>query len=593
MVFSDNSRISDCDFLNSFVYPVKKGLQNLWKTMIAELETALECIASGATPQEFESDTLEFKQDARSHKESMAILADAAACFVNTEGGTIVVGVADSVAGLEAIVGTRLDAMLVKQRIYELTQPPLLVTTTVWQYNKVPLIVITVPVGVEIHADKQGRIRHRIGRVCLPMTSQEQVIRTDERRGVDWSVGLARSSLADIKPETMQAARERLRRGDDEHRRLANSSTMDLLRSLGVLDERDRLLRAGELLLTAGEHPRIVYQHRLTPGGEITAIERLSGPLLTALDKLMDLAWARRHVTPLTLPDASQVELADFPLEAIREVVANAVLHRELRIDRPVVVEHSSTVFVVESPGRLVTGVTEHNILTHPSKPRNLCLFQAARRLRMAEDTGQGIDRVYRELIRSGRDTPTITQTLDTTRVAFVGGVPRTQLVRFIAQLGQTERDDVDTLLLIFTLLTSRTITEAELAPIIQKQPAEAGAVLERLSADQPGIIETTLDSRTRRKPTYRLRATVLQALGDAVIYQNHRIEDIDLKVINHVKDYGWINNRTLRHLFDINVHRASSVLRDLRNRELLVKISGPRRGPGVRYGPGPKFPAT
>ena len=90
--------------------------------------------------------------------------------------------------------------------------------------------MITVPAGVEIHADRQGQVRHRVGRACLPMTSQEQAIRTDERRGVDWSAGLAQSSPADIKPEVMQAARKQLHRADDEHRGLADSSDMDLLR---------------------------------------------------------------------------------------------------------------------------------------------------------------------------------------------------------------------------------------------------------------------------------------------------------------------------------------------------------------------------
>ena len=188
---------------------------------------------------------------------------------------------------------------------------------------------------------------------------------------------------------------------------------------------------------------------------------------------------------------------------------------------------------------------------------------------------------------------PTIAQTHDTTRIVFVGGAPRIQVARFVAQLSPAERDDVDTLLLIHALLTSRTITETELAPIIQKQPAEASAVLKRLSADQQNIIEATLEPRTRRQPTYRLRADVLQALRDAVTYQRYRIENVDPKVITHVEDYGWINNRTLQHLFNINVHRASSLLRDLQNRQLLTKISGPRRGPGVRYGPGPEFPTT
>lgn len=561
--------------------------------MAVDIEAALDRISAGERPSRLESDTLEFKQESRDPKETMQKLAGAAICLANAEGGTIVLGVVDALSGLDAIVGTALDPIRIKQRIYELSNPSLLVGTAEQPYGRVRLVVITVPAGIEIHADTQGRVKHRIGRACLPMTAQAQQIRRESRSGLDWSAQPARSSTAGIDAGALDLARQLLRRADDERRPLADLPDMELLRSLGVVDGRDRLLRAGETLFYphGDDRPWVVYQHRPTPGGEASAVERLSGPLITVLDRLIGLVWARRHTTPLTLPDASQIELADFPLEAVREAVANALLHRELRIDRPVSVEHSPGAFIVESPGRLVSGITERNILTHPSKPRNPCLFRAARQLRLAEDTGRGIDRIYRELLQSGRDTPSIVQTADTTRVAFVGGAPRTQVARFVAGLGPSERDDVDTLLVIFTLLTSRTVTEAELAPIIQKQPVEAGSVLKRLASDDPGIIETTLESRRRRKPTYRLRSPVLRSLGSAVLYQRHAIEGVDIKVISHIHDYGRINNRTLRNLFDIDVHRASALLRNLQRRGLLVKTSEQQRGPAVEYGPGPQFP--
>ena len=557
------------------------------------IQTCLARISAGRKPSEFESDTLDFKQDASKKYETHKILTRAAICFANAEGGTIVLGVADDTAGSEAVVGTTMDPLEAKERIYELSKPSLLVDVSEEWYEGVRLLVIAVPTGVEIHADTQGRSHRRVGRSCLSMTPQDQAVRAEERRNVDWSAKPSRASVLDVAPGAVDSARHRLSLADDDRRPLADLEDMELLRGLGVVDVEGRLLHAGEALFCSrgDDAPWVVYQYRATPGSEATAVERLCGPLVTVLDRLVDLVWARRHTTPLTVGDGSQVELADFPREAVREAVANALLHRELRIDRPAQVEHSPNAFVVESPGRLVTGITESNILTHPSKPRNPCLFHAARKLRMAEETGQGVDRMYRELIRSGRDTPAISQTQDTTRVAFAGGAPRAHLVRYIAGLGPRERDDVDALLVVFTLLTSRTITESSLAPIIQKHPSEAGAVLERLAGDDPGIIETTLDSRTRRKPTYRLRPDPLRALGSALRYGRPSIEGFEQKVITHIRDYGRINNRTIQNLFDIDVHRASALLRDLVSRRMLVKTTEQQRGPGVEYGPGPEFP--
>ncbi|WP_419924092.1 ATP-binding protein [Candidatus Poriferisocius sp.] len=49
--------------------------------------------------------------------------------------------------------------------------------------------------------------------------------------------------------------------------------------------------------------------------------------------------------------------------------------------------------------------------------------------------------------------------------------------------------------------------------------------------------------------------------------------------------------HQAVRNLLGVSASRASAVLRDLVDREILVKTSESRRGPGVEYGPGPGFP--
>jgi len=61
--------------------------------------------------------------------------------------------------------------------------------------------------------------------------------------------------------------------------------------------------------------------------------------------------------------------------------------------------------------------------------------------------------------------------------------------------------------------------------------------------------------------------------------------------VIEHVREYGFVTNRTIQRLFDISVYAARNMLAEMRGRGLLEKIGEARGGPGVRYGPGPGFP--
>lgn len=572
---------------------------NLWQTPsvplgAAELAAVLGRILAGSAPADLETDQLDFKQQPDSKPDAIRALVDASVCFANTSGGTVVMGVANRVAGPSAFTGCDLDPQLVQRRIHELTEPPLMVGTRAEEHAGTVLLVVDVFQSFEIHADKQGRASHRIGSECVPMTPQEHRRLREERLGVDWSAQHSDRRPSDLSPRALAAARDALDRVADDRRPLAALSDVDLLRALGVVDDDGRLLRAAEVLFCERPDKRdaaILYQYRQTPGGEATAVERIGLPLMPAFERTMELIWARRNVTPLTLPNGQQIEIADFPEVAVREALSNAVIHRDYRLNQPVNIEHSPSAFVVISPGPLVGSVTRDNILTHASTPRNPVLAHAARLLRLAEETGRGVDRMFREMIRAGQDLPVIEDGVDYVRVVLSGGAPRTAISRFVVQLPTEERDDTDAMLVLFTLCQRRTVTADDMSTILQKGSAETDLVLRRLAQDAPGILEPTRESQRAKKKQYRLRGDALKALGAAVRYHRRTTDQVDRKVIAHINEYAKITNRTLRNLFDIDVWRARDILADLQQRSIIVRTSEAARGPNVEYGRGPKFP--
>lgn len=559
-----------------------------------ELSATIASVLKGTRPADLETSQLDFKQQPDSRPDAIRALVEAAICFANASGGTIVMGVANSLAGKAALTGCDLDPKTVQRRIHELTEPALMVGARAQEHAGVSLLVVDVFQSFEIHADKQGRATHRIGTECVPMTPQEHRRLREERLGVDWSAQPSGRGLSDLSPSAMQAAREALDRLADDRRPLASLSDDDLLRALGVMDEEGRLLRAAEVLFCEPantDEAAVLYQHRQTPGGEATAVERLGLPLVLAFERAMALVWARRNVTPLTLPNGQQIEISDFPEVAVREALSNAVIHRDYRLRQPVNIEHSPSAFVVISPGPLVGSVTSKNILTHASTPRNPVLARAARLLRLAEETGRGVDRMFREMIRAGQDLPVIEEGVDFVRVVLSGGAPRAAVSRFVAQLPADERDDTDAMLVLFTLCQRRAVSADDMAPVLQKGPAETDLVLLRLAQDAPGILEATRESRRARRKQYRLRANALKALGAAVRYQRRTVDEIDRKIVAHINEYDKVTNRTLQNLFDIDVWRARDMLADLQQRQVIVRTSEAARGPHVAYGRGPKFP--
>jgi ATP-dependent DNA helicase RecG len=68
-------------------------------------------------------------------------------------------------------------------------------------------------------------------------------------------------------------------------------------------------------------------------------------------------------------------------------------------------------------------------------------------------------------------------------------------------------------------------------------------------------------------------------------------LDDIDAKVVEHIEEYGFVTNKSLQRLVDIHLYAARTMLADLRERGIVEKIGEARGGPGVRYGPGSRFP--
>lgn len=571
--------------------------------MISQVLERLSAIQAGRRPSDLESETLDFKrQKAGEPDESLRDIAEAAICFANARGGVIVVGVDDKARGPSAFVGATLAAEDITRRVHELTVPPLLVSAEEHREGSIRLLLVTVAESPQIHPDTRGRATRRVGTNCVPLSPPEHQQIRELKAGVDWSAKTSERTLGEVAAEALAAARKSLSALPDDRRRLARLGDADLLSALGALNvgagrRTPALTRAGEVLFcapaAASPSPALLYQYRTTPGGDPKDIQRIDTPLVIAVQRALELINARRSLTPIALPNGQQIEIADFPEGAVREALINAVVHRDHTRAHPVVIEHSPEVLVITSPGSLVAGVTTANLLTHPSAPRNPALAKAMRTLGFAEEVGRGIDRIYREMIRSGRALPRFDAAPDQVRVSLVGGAPNTNVAKFVATMPEDERDDTDSMLVVFRLCSQRTISAEGIAPLLQKTVEEAEVVLRRLATERVALLEPTRQTVRRARPTYRLRSDALKQLGQAVAYQRRTVDETDRKIIAHVREYGKITNKTVQNLFDVGIPKARDILRDLVDREILVKDSEQERGPGVEYGRGPRFPAA
>lgn len=559
---------------------------------------ALDAIAQGATAEEVEHQWLDFKTQGRSRSDTVDDLAEAAACFANAAGGVVVVGVADKVRGATAFIGTDLESGFVRRRIFEKTQPNLDVVVRELPYSGKRLLLIEVQEGLDVYVANGKAPKRRFEASCLSLSGTDLMRLSDERRGTDWSAAPSGRVVEDIDPTALLHLRTLLGRSRNAPAESATASTTDLLAMLSLADASGSLTRAGELLLCPPSltetHELLVYQYRETPGGDVRSGRRWQAPLLTAAIEALAMIEARIGTMPLNLSSGQQIQIEDYPVLAIREALANALTHGDLRERRPVMVEHSPQSLAIVSPGPLVAGITPENILTHPPRPRFPSLAAAMRAVGLAEQYGLGVDRMFKEMIRSGRAVPTLTVSegdSQETTVRFAGGPPNSRIIKFVASLPSVEQDDTDALLIVSTLVSRRVVNAEQLAPIIQRDPETAQATLLRLSQGAAQIVEPTQRSSARRYPDYRLTASAVAALGPALAYQSRPKSDIERKVVAHVRDYGSINNDAVKRMFDVDVYAARDILKELVQREVLARTSEQSRGTAVKYGEGRKFP--
>jgi ATP-dependent DNA helicase RecG len=555
----------------------------------------LRQLLNGANADSLETETLDFNRDphtvtgrgAPGNPQSRLVeeLVDAVICFANARGGRIVLGVDDKATGPEAFIGTRADPSFLRNRIYGNTRPQLTVPIEEVMVGDARLLVITVPEGLDLVTDSKGRALCRTGTSCKPLDENARRALAHQRRNPDLTARTSDRSTADVDPAALNEVRHLLSRLVDLRSQMADLDDASLLRALNLVDHDGRLLIAGEILLCAPRQDVLDLLVRPTPGAE-PSVRRLREPLVMLLPHTLELIRATidPEIAHVTLAGGQELTLPDFSPIAVDEAVTNALVHRDYARPERIVIDHSPNALRVWSPGSLPFGVTEDRLLSTVSTPRNSALMAALQQLGLAERASRGIDRMFREQARVGQQLPGIRADEYAVEVCFTSRAPNRAFAGFVASLPRPLRENVDAMLALVHLCERPTLSLSDAAIILQVSESEAQDRMEALTTGTDALIER--DGDARRGARWRLSAAVASALGTAVRHRT-RADSARPRVEAHLAEYGWITNRTIRHMFDLDVQQATQVLNDLRSANVVIKDpDGPQRGPSIRWLP-------
>lgn len=246
----------------------------------------------------------------------------------------------------------------------------------------------------------------------------------------------------------------------DDIDRAAVAAFVDRATSRGVtpapdpLDTLQRLrLVTGERLTVAGQllfgrwpqegFPQATIRARATRGTtEDTAA--IDGRAFDQIDAAY--AFVLRNLKTRTLREgAARTDLPELPPPAVREVIANAIAHRDYRSTAPTQLALDDDALVVWNLGHLPPPLTAAKLRgRHPSVPPNPLLARALFLAGYIEEWGTGTNRIIETMVASGNSEPLFEEVDSGLRVTLPlpGGLPALLSPRQIAFLQPLRRGD-------------------------------------------------------------------------------------------------------------------------------------------------------
>lgn len=137
------------------------------------------------------------------------------------------------------------------------------------------------------------------------------------------------------------------------------------------------------------------------------------------------------------LPDGMfRTKIYNYEKEIIRELIANAFVHRNYSIKGDIFINLFSDRLEIHSPGLLPLGVTPENILTK-SVQRNQLLAKVFYDLRLMEKEGSGYDMIYEMLLANGKKLPLIEEGDDRVTVILYKRIISNEIIEVVQRASE------------------------------------------------------------------------------------------------------------------------------------------------------------
>ncbi len=312
-------------------------------------------------------------------------------------------------------------------------------------------------------------------------------------------------------------------------------------------------------------------------------------------NKVQKLVWDDHRKTPkeiidevinnipewdesIEMPDGMfRTKIYNYEKEVIRELVANALAHRNYSIRGDIFINLFTDRLEIHSPGLLPLGVTPNNILTK-SIQRNQLLAKIFYDLRLMEKEGSGYDKIYETLLSNGKKIPLVEEGDDRVTVTLYKRIIRNEIIEIIQKAIDTFQLKQKEIISLGLISQNGNMSALDLSEILNtSRPNELRNWLGRLLG-----LKLVLSKGKTKGTVYFVNPEFLRMTDFISQTTLKRIEPHRLKelILADLQDYpnsaiGEINKRIGT---EINIRTLKSKLDDLITEKLVMK-KGEKKG--------------
>jgi len=456
-----------------------------------------------------ESNTVEFKE--KFDEQTI----ESAVAFANTKGGIIFIGVSDK----NNIKGIKVRKQTLNQwanQISQSTDPRIIPELEKIKVDGKTVIAVKIKENPIKPISKKGRCLKRVDSSNRAMSAQEVAQMHLHSTGMSWDKYPAKDAkLSDIDIEKVKRyihkAKETGRKkiGDDEE-------PMQVLEKMSLITEGQPTWAA--ILLFSRLTNKFISQAAIHCGRfkerNIVIDDRMIvGTVFEQIEEAMDFIRKNINVEFVMTGRPQREQKWDYPLEALREALFNAICHRDYTIFSNIEVRIYDDKLIIRSPGFLPYGITlEELYKPHSSTLRNKGLAEVLYDTELIERWGSGVCRMFEEAEALGLPKPEIIEV--GMRVRFIVylteaiAVETTDSVTGDVELRPKSRPESQLAAKVLLLLMKNDSGKAELASGLGHRTVSGELKKQIKNLLELDYIEMTIPEKPRSsKQKYRLTA--------------------------------------------------------------------------------------